>query len=302
MLYIIQYWFSLFLSIFLFYFLFLFFIHSLISFTHYHLSTPMSHTTILFHTNSPWFSISNPFLSLSSLYLPVCINIYSYFLPFFLIIASTLILSFSLFFFFFFLFLFFSQATPFKKKKGSSTITLFQILDFDLFLDSGFWFLFQTPRQIELLDSRGGLWMDSNLVRSTCLWKCLSEERKEKKQQRVLTFNFFKFWFNMKGEDMGGVSVEQRKDRVGGHHHLNKVHHVKRLIAKKKKASCRRIIRQSVPKVPKALQELFLSCRETFKGPGTIPSPQHVQNLCHILGTNWISCIHIYLLYLLEIR
>ncbi|XP_027359364.1 plant cysteine oxidase 2-like [Abrus precatorius] len=89
-------------------------------------------------------------------------------------------------------------------------------------------------------------------------------------------------------EDIGGVSVkmegglmEQGGDRVG---HVNKVSCVKRVIVKKRKPYNRRCNhKKAVSKVPKALQELFVSCRETFKGLGTVPSPQDVQKLCHIL-------------------
>ncbi|KAL1338588.1 hypothetical protein HN51_033209 [Arachis hypogaea] len=57
----------------------------------------------------------------------------------------------------------------------------------------------------------------------------------------------------------------------------------KRVIAKKKKPYRR--VKKAVPKVPKALEDLFLSCRETFKGPGTVPSPQDVHKLSCILDT-----------------
>lgn len=94
--------------------------------------------------------------------------------------------------------------------------------------------------------------------------------------------------FDMEG-DMGGVSVEmegglmkQRKNGVG---HGGKVGCVKKIICKKRK-TCRRI-RPVVSRVPKTLQELFVSCRQTFKGPGTVPSPQDVHKLCHILGTTF---------------
>ncbi|XP_061343364.1 plant cysteine oxidase 2-like [Gastrolobium bilobum] len=72
--------------------------------------------------------------------------------------------------------------------------------------------------------------------------------------------------------------VEQGRDRVG---HVNKVGYVKRVIAKKRKPYRR--VKRPVLTVSKTLQELFDSCRDTFKGPGTVPSPQHVQKLCHIL-------------------
>lgn len=71
--------------------------------------------------------------------------------------------------------------------------------------------------------------------------------------------------------------MEQGRDRAAGH--VNKVGYVKRFIGKKRKPY-RRVRR---PTVSKALQELFVSCRDTFKGPGTVPSSQDVQKLCHIL-------------------
>lgn len=72
--------------------------------------------------------------------------------------------------------------------------------------------------------------------------------------------------------------VDQGRERVG---HVNKVGYVKRVIAKKrnKPYNHRRVKKH----VPKALQELFDSCKQTFKGPGTVPSPQDVHKLCHIL-------------------
>lgn len=86
--------------------------------------------------------------------------------------------------------------------------------------------------------------------------------------------------------DTGGVSVEMGGDLVeqgsGRVVHVNKVGSVKRVIAKKRKPYRR--VKKTVPNVPKALQELFVSCREIFKGPGTVPSSQDVQQLCHILG------------------
>lgn len=45
------------------------------------------------------------------------------------------------------------------------------------------------------------------------------------------------------------------------------------------------MIRKSIQISPiLALQRLFLSCQEVFKGHGTVPSPNDVQKLCHILG------------------
>ncbi|RDX61076.1 Plant cysteine oxidase 1, partial [Mucuna pruriens] len=86
----------------------------------------------------------------------------------------------------------------------------------------------------------------------------------------------------MKG-DIGGVSVETEQSGVDSVGHVNKVGYGKRVIVKKRKPYHRRVSKKAVTKVPMALQELFVSCRETFKGPGTVPSPQDVQKLCHIL-------------------
>ncbi|XP_027352850.1 plant cysteine oxidase 2-like [Abrus precatorius] len=73
--------------------------------------------------------------------------------------------------------------------------------------------------------------------------------------------------------------VDQGRERVG---HVNKVGYVRRVIAKKRKPYRR--VKRPVLTVPKALRELFDSCRETFRGPaGTVPSPQHVQKMCNIL-------------------
>ncbi|KAL2575750.1 hypothetical protein GLYMA_16G037600v4 [Glycine max] len=74
--------------------------------------------------------------------------------------------------------------------------------------------------------------------------------------------------------------VERGRERVG---HVNKVSYVRRVIAKKKKQLYRRLRRPELS-VSKTLQQLFDSCREVFKGPGTVPSPQDVQRLRHILN------------------
>lgn len=78
--------------------------------------------------------------------------------------------------------------------------------------------------------------------------------------------------------------VEQGRDhkvvsRVG---HASKVgYHVNKAIKKRK---CGKKMKHSVPSmVPIALQQLFVSCRQVFKGPGTVPSPHDVHNLCSIL-------------------
>ncbi|KAK7267019.1 hypothetical protein RIF29_19683 [Crotalaria pallida] len=87
-------------------------------------------------------------------------------------------------------------------------------------------------------------------------------------------------------QDIVGVSVEMEAGLVKQHRdnkvgHVRKDGYVNRDIAKKRKPYRR--VKKPVLKVSRALQELFVSCRETFKGPGTVPSPQDVQRLCHIL-------------------
>lgn len=88
----------------------------------------------------------------------------------------------------------------------------------------------------------------------------------------------FGFWCVLMG--MEASLVDPGRDRVG---HVNKVGYVRRIIAKRRKP-CRSRVKRQVLTVPKALKDLFDSCRETFKGPDTVPSPQDVQKMCHILG------------------
>ncbi|KAL5547194.1 hypothetical protein UlMin_006881 [Ulmus minor] len=77
----------------------------------------------------------------------------------------------------------------------------------------------------------------------------------------------------------GGGLVEPARNHKA--RQVSRVGYVRKMIEKKK---CRRRIRKvQVPKVPIRLQELFLSCKEVFKGPATVPLPQDVQRLCGIL-------------------
>ncbi|CAL0299217.1 unnamed protein product [Lupinus luteus] len=73
--------------------------------------------------------------------------------------------------------------------------------------------------------------------------------------------------------------VKQGGGRVG---HVRKVGYVKEDMSMKRKPY-RRFKNPSVFRVPRALQKLFVSCRETFKGPDTFISPQEIQRLCNIL-------------------
>lgn len=91
------------------------------------------------------------------------------------------------------------------------------------------------------------------------------------------------------GIEAGGL-VEQGRDPhhnkvnvLGGHHH----HHVgymrRKVIKKRKYCSRNRNVKHSDS--DSALQQVFVSCRDVFKGLGTVPLPHHVHKLCSILGT-----------------
>ncbi|XAR69884.1 Cysteamine dioxygenase [Bertholletia excelsa] len=70
---------------------------------------------------------------------------------------------------------------------------------------------------------------------------------------------------------LGGGLVEQRRERVG---------YVHKMIRKKRYTRPKR----TAAPVPMSLQRLFLACQDVFKRPpGSIPSPDDVQKLCHIL-------------------
>ncbi|CAL0309671.1 unnamed protein product [Lupinus luteus] len=72
--------------------------------------------------------------------------------------------------------------------------------------------------------------------------------------------------------------MKQGEDKV----HVRKVGYVKRDTTKKRKPY-HRVKKPPMFKTPRLLQKLFVSCRETFKGPATVPSPQDVNKLAHIL-------------------
>lgn len=63
------------------------------------------------------------------------------------------------------------------------------------------------------------------------------------------------------------------------------VGHVDRVIKKNRfKRKVRIALKRPMPRVSMTLQRLFESCREVFRGLGTVPSPRDVKKLCHILG------------------
>ncbi|PON31748.1 Cysteine oxygenase/2-aminoethanethiol dioxygenase [Parasponia andersonii] len=65
--------------------------------------------------------------------------------------------------------------------------------------------------------------------------------------------------------------------------HVSRVGYVTKVIGKRKSGRVKRSINMKPPKVPMALQQLFLTCRDVFNGPGTIPLPHHVNKLRLIL-------------------
>ncbi|KAI3443389.1 hypothetical protein Pfo_000054 [Paulownia fortunei] len=79
----------------------------------------------------------------------------------------------------------------------------------------------------------------------------------------------------MKIEAAGLAEQIKRSDTVG---------HVAKVIKKKR---CRRKVRiqlkRPVQVVSRTLQMLFDSCKQVFKGPGTVPCASDVQKMCHIL-------------------
>jgi cysteamine dioxygenase len=76
-------------------------------------------------------------------------------------------------------------------------------------------------------------------------------------------------------EATGLVEQIKRSDRVGQVH--------KAISKKRFRRKVRVQMRRPVQVVPRTLQKLFDSCRQVFKGPGTVPCPADVQKLCHIL-------------------
>ncbi|GMI65044.1 plant cysteine oxidase 2, HYPOXIA RESPONSE UNKNOWN PROTEIN 43 [Hibiscus trionum] len=83
--------------------------------------------------------------------------------------------------------------------------------------------------------------------------------------------------------DAGGL-VEQGKDIMTVKHVNNRVRYANKTIKKNNRSSCKKIRREVVfPRVPDVLQELYVSCREIFKGPGTVPPASDVNKLCSIL-------------------
>ncbi|GMI88850.1 hypothetical protein HRI_002554300 [Hibiscus trionum] len=73
-----------------------------------------------------------------------------------------------------------------------------------------------------------------------------------------------------------GGFVDQIKDVMKMKHANNKVRYVKKPIKKKYRP-------HKKTKDPKVLRKLFDSCKEVFKGPGTVPPDSDVHKLCSIL-------------------
>ncbi|OMO70395.1 hypothetical protein COLO4_28624 [Corchorus olitorius] len=85
--------------------------------------------------------------------------------------------------------------------------------------------------------------------------------------------------------EAGGLVGPQRNDSttMTVRHVNNKVRYVNKTIKKTRHKRRRDHHHHVVPRVPKVLQELFVGCREIFKGPGTVPLPCDVNKLCSIL-------------------
>ncbi|KAE8731722.1 Plant cysteine oxidase 1 [Hibiscus syriacus] len=86
--------------------------------------------------------------------------------------------------------------------------------------------------------------------------------------------------------DAGGC-VEQGKNIITAAKHVNnRVRYANKTIKKNNRStsSCKKMRREAVfPRVPEVLQQLFVSCREIFKGPGTVPPASDVNKLRGIL-------------------
>ncbi|KAF9661221.1 hypothetical protein SADUNF_Sadunf19G0045700 [Salix dunnii] len=69
---------------------------------------------------------------------------------------------------------------------------------------------------------------------------------------------------------------EQRREAAA---HVHKVGYANRAIKKKR---CKKN-RRGASTVSMALQHLFVSCKQVFKGPDSAPSPQDIKRLCNLL-------------------
>lgn len=91
----------------------------------------------------------------------------------------------------------------------------------------------------------------------------------------------------------------------------NKSGYVNGMLGKNKRISSRRSSKKQkhdscitnynkVPKKKMLLQKLYESCQQVFRGPGTIPSPPHVQLLRQIIGnslSSYFMCVCYLCLY-----
>ncbi|XP_030517668.2 plant cysteine oxidase 1-like [Rhodamnia argentea] len=81
---------------------------------------------------------------------------------------------------------------------------------------------------------------------------------------------------------IGARLVDQGMDGTSvGHVNHSRVGYINGVIRRKR--CTRRIKRHRALPFSMALQDLFLACRDIFKGPGTVPSPEDVQRLRRIL-------------------
>ncbi|KAJ6309433.1 hypothetical protein OIU77_015232 [Salix suchowensis] len=79
---------------------------------------------------------------------------------------------------------------------------------------------------------------------------------------------------------------EQRREPAA---RVHKVGYANRAIKKKR---CKRT-RRGESTVSVALQDLFVSCKQVFKGPDSVPLPQDIKRLCNLL--DFCKCSNKYL-------
>ncbi|KAE8721176.1 Plant cysteine oxidase 2 [Hibiscus syriacus] len=85
--------------------------------------------------------------------------------------------------------------------------------------------------------------------------------------------------------DAGGCAEQGKNIMTAAKHVNNRVRYAKKTIKKNNRSSsCKKMRREVVfPRVPEVLQQLFVSCREIFKGPANVPPASDVGKLCNIL-------------------
>ncbi|XVE90213.1 hypothetical protein DITRI_Ditri20bG0061100 [Diplodiscus trichospermus] len=80
--------------------------------------------------------------------------------------------------------------------------------------------------------------------------------------------------------EAGGLAGQRKDVNMTVRHVNNKVRYVNKTIKRNRQKKRKQ---DDVPRVPKVPPELFVACREVFKGPGTVPLASDVNKLCSIL-------------------